>query len=119
MKTSIAAMTAIALMAASGIALADTPTASSQQTAGQQQTASTNCRTAQAGNPATPQSAGDKSGTAPGNAGKTGWTNGIGGSFAGTSEHAASPGSPNQQPAVATGLDPTQNGGQGNGPAAC
>ena len=52
------------------------------------------------------------SGTAPEGAGSTGWTGGTGGSFIGT-QHQGSPSSPNDQPAVASGVDlkgpPVQN----------
>jgi len=51
-------------------------------------------------------------GTAPAGQGSTGWTGGAGGSFIGT-QHQGSPGSPNDQPAVASGVDlkgpPVQN----------
>src|SRR4051812_27347009 len=52
------------------------------------------------------------SGTAPEGQGSTGWTGGTGGSFIGTQQQ-GSPGSPNDQPAVASGVDlkgpPVQN----------
>lgn len=46
------------------------------------------------------------SGTAPGEAGSTGWTGGIGGSHIGTSQDGPAPGSPNAHSETATGLDP-------------
>jgi len=51
-------------------------------------------------------------GTAPEGQGSTGWAGGTGGSFIGT-QHQGSPSSPNDQPAVASGVDlkgpPVQN----------
>lgn len=55
--------------------------------------------------PATQPEQHSGSGTAPGNAGSTGWSGGTGGSFAGTSQHAPTPDSPTWQPEVAHGLD--------------
>jgi hypothetical protein len=54
----------------------------------------------------------NNSGTAPSGAGSTGWTGGTGGSFIGT-DHQGTNASPNDQPAVASGVDlkgpPVQN----------
>ncbi|MCW6510885.1 hypothetical protein [Lichenifustis flavocetrariae] len=45
-------------------------------------------------------------GTAPGNAGSTGWSGGTGGSYVGTVPAGAAPDSKTFQPATARGLDP-------------
>ncbi len=57
--------------------------------------------------PATPESKGPDSGTAPGNSGSTGFSGaGLGGAYTGTTPGGAVPGSPSVQPATAKGLDP-------------
>lgn len=45
-------------------------------------------------------------GTAPGNAGSTGWSGGLGGSNIGTSQNGATTDSKSYQPVTARGLDP-------------
>lgn len=62
---------------------------------------------AAAATPATPETRGDASGTAPGNGGSTGFSGaGLGGAYTGTAPSGAVPGSPSVQPATAKGLDP-------------
>lgn len=56
--------------------------------------------------PATEPARGENSGTAPGGQGSTGWTGGTGGSYIGTSPHAATPGTNTPQPDVVTGANP-------------
>lgn len=55
---------------------------------------------------ATAPARGGDSGTAPGGQGSTAWTGGTGGSYIGTSPHAATPGSNTLQPDVVTGANP-------------
>lgn len=55
---------------------------------------------------ATAPAGGGNSGTAPGGQGSTGWTGGTGGSYIGTSPHAATPGTNTPQPDVVTGANP-------------
>lgn len=55
---------------------------------------------------ATPPATGADSGTKPGGSGSTGWSGGTGGSNIGTTPQASTPGSPDRQPAVVTGVDP-------------
>ncbi|MEP9349104.1 hypothetical protein [Xanthobacter sp. KR7-225] len=59
-----------------------------------------------AATPATAPPQGPNSGTMPGSEGSTGWTGGTGGNHTGLSPHAASPGSPQRQPEVVTGVNP-------------
>ncbi|MDB5396924.1 MAG: hypothetical protein JWM91_4430 [Rhodospirillales bacterium] len=66
--------------------------------------------------PATPQSRGAGSGTAPGNSGNTAWT---GGKSPGTSDNGASSGSQTWQPKTAQGLDPLKPMPQGDSKSAC
>ncbi|MGU3492818.1 hypothetical protein ACLBXM_02145 [Xanthobacteraceae bacterium A53D] len=54
----------------------------------------------------TPINRGADSGTQPGTTGNTGWTNGNGGSFVGTSNQGPSTGSTTQHPEVVKGVDP-------------
>lgn len=61
---------------------------------------------AEPGHAATPPNPGDASGTNPGSTGSTGWTGGTGGSNIGTSQHAPTPGSPNEHPKTAEGVNP-------------
>lgn len=49
---------------------------------------------------------GGRDGTAPGNAGSTGWSGGTGGSFIGTNTAGATSASRTWQPPTARGLDP-------------
>lgn len=57
--------------------------------------------------PATQPSTGATSGTAPGNAGSSGWSgSGMGGSHTGTTPNAQTPASPTEQPETAKGLNP-------------
>ena len=79
---------------------------SNQATAGQEQQDAT--ATAAASGVATPATApqpGAPDGTAPGNAGSTGWTGGLGGSQIGTNAAGAVPESKTWQPPTARGLD--------------
>ncbi|MDB5376111.1 MAG: hypothetical protein JWR00_557 [Rubritepida sp.] len=55
---------------------------------------------------ATPPQRGSGDGTAPGNAGTTGWTGGMGGSHLGTNTQGATQNSPTWQPPTARGIDP-------------
>jgi hypothetical protein len=55
---------------------------------------------------ATPPQRGSGDGTAPGNAGSSGWTGGMGGSHLGTNTQGATQNSPTWQPPTARGLDP-------------
>lgn len=64
------------------------------------------CRADTSGHAATAPSQGPSSGTAAGNLGTTGWTNGMGGTYVGTSNHAPTPGSPQSQPETVTGANP-------------
>ncbi|TDT92626.1 hypothetical protein DFO45_3384 [Azorhizobium sp. AG788] len=64
------------------------------------------CSAGSASHAATPPSQGPSSGTAAGNVGTTGWTNGMGGTHIGTSNHASTPGSPQAQPETVTGANP-------------
>lgn len=54
---------------------------------------------------ATPPARNTADGTAPGNAGSTGWSGGTGGSHIGTNTSGALPSSPTWQPPTARGLD--------------
>ena len=56
--------------------------------------------------PATGPAPESRDGTAPGNAGSTGWSGGTGGSHIGTNTNGALPSSPTWQPPTARGLDP-------------
>lgn len=56
---------------------------------------------------ATPPATGPASGTKPGSEGSTGWTGGTGGTYTGLTPHSAAPGSPQRQPEVVTGVNPT------------
>lgn len=68
---------------------------------------------------ATPPVAGPDSGTAPGGAGSSGWTGGLGGSDIGTSQAEELDSSPQQDhPEVATGLDPISGETAVEGPQA-
>lgn len=64
------------------------------------------CQDAGRATPATPPAQGSRDGTAPGNAGNTGWSGGTGGSMIGTNPSGARPESRTWQPATARGLDP-------------
>jgi hypothetical protein len=55
---------------------------------------------------ATPPARGSGDGTAPGNAGSTGWSGGTGGSHIGTNTNGATASSLTWQPPTARGLDP-------------
>ena len=55
---------------------------------------------------ATPPARESRDGTAPGNAGSTGWSGGTGGSQIGTNTQGAVSTSPTWQPPTARGLDP-------------
>lgn len=67
----------------------------------------------------TPPASGPHSGTAPGGAGSSGWTGGLGGSDIGTSQAKELDTSPQQDhPAVATGLDPISGKTAVEGPQA-
>jgi hypothetical protein len=55
---------------------------------------------------ATPPARGSGDGTAPGNAGSTGWSGGTGGSHIGTNTNGATASSRTWQPPTARGLDP-------------
>lgn len=68
-------------------------------------------KAAKQGEAETPPAAGPDSGTAPGGSGSSGWTGGMGGSMIGTSPSEETEESPQDQPAVATGLDPIEGGG--------
>lgn len=59
---------------------------------------------------------GPDSGTAPGNAGSSGWTGGLGGSDIGTSQQDEETPSPTPHPAVASGLDPIAGTTKSDGP---
>lgn len=61
------------------------------------------------GTAATGPPSGPSSGTAPGADGSTAWTGGTGGSYVGTTPGAPTPSSKTEQPATATGLDPTKS----------
>lgn len=61
---------------------------------------------------------GADSGTAPGGAGSSGWTGGLGGSDIGTSQAQELPSSPQEHPAVASGLDPISGETAVEGPQA-
>lgn len=115
MRVLIPALTAAVLVGLANVSLA----AAGAPEADQQQRTNTACDNPPSATPATPPVIGKNSGTAPGNAGKTGWTGGAGGAFSGTSQHAATPGSPIQQPKTARGLDPTKPGPEGKDKAAC
>ena len=54
----------------------------------------------------TPSEEGPSSGTKPGNAGSTGWSGGIGGTHMDTTPSGPRPGSEQQHPPTAQGLDP-------------
>ncbi|MDX7951523.1 hypothetical protein P7D22_10125 [Lichenihabitans sp. Uapishka_5] len=85
----------------SGPALAQSPPASP---AGKPQS---DCANAAATlTPATQTAPAAADGTAPGNAGSTGWSGGTGGSYLGTTPAGASKDSKTWQPATARGLDP-------------
>ena len=60
---------------------------------------------------------GPDSGTAPGGAGSTGWTGGLGGSDIGTSQQDEQTPAPTPPPPVASGLDPIAGTTHGEGPA--
>ncbi|MCK8787119.1 hypothetical protein M0638_22350 [Roseomonas sp. NAR14] len=64
------------------------------------------CRPAAQARPATPPAQGRGDGTAPGNAGNTGWSGGTGGSYIGTNPQGSTSASPNRHPETARGLDP-------------
>lgn len=74
-----------------------------------QGTSTPNSGTAKPAESANQPTPGANSGTDPKNAGSTGWSGGTGGSYIGTSPHAPTPGSPNQHPDTAKGLDPTKD----------
>lgn len=58
----------------------------------------------------TPSETGPSSGTVPGNAGSTGWSGGMGGTHMDTTPSGPAPGSEQQHPPTAQGLDPTKSG---------
>ncbi|TCZ55566.1 hypothetical protein [Roseicella aquatilis] len=64
------------------------------------------CNQATKAEAATPPARNSGDGTAPGNAGSTGWSGGTGGSFIGTNTSGATRNSPTWQPPTARGLDP-------------
>lgn len=64
------------------------------------------CKQAAKTEPATQPAPASADGTAPGNAGSTGWTGGLGGSNIGTVPSGPTKASKSFQPAVAHGLDP-------------
>jgi len=64
------------------------------------------CQPASRAEAATPPARGSGDGTAPGNAGSTGWSGGTGGSHIGTNPSGATRESRTWQPATARGLDP-------------
>jgi len=82
--------------------------AASQVIAAEPDKASGACEKAPPAEASTPSTEGPSSGTAPGNAGSSGWTGGIGGSNIDTSQAGPQKGSPSDQPATASGLDPTK-----------
>lgn len=110
---------------AAGLALASSPAMAQQQQAcgdpasnqagASGQAATTTQASAPAGSggqaqePATPKGSGQENGSAPANAGNTGWTGGTGGSYVGTTPAGANPSSPTVQPEVARGLDPMKS----------
>ncbi|CAN7552806.1 MULTISPECIES: hypothetical protein [Ensifer] len=72
----------------------------------QENDANTGCdATAGKADPATEPDRLSADGTAPGNAGSTGWTGGTGGALIGTNPQGASEDSPTWQPPTARGLD--------------
>ena len=85
------------IAAAAGLARADSPSTQSLKVPG--------CQAATA-EPATRPAPASNDGTAPGNAGSTGWSGGLGGSNIGTSQNGAVAESKSYQPATAQGLDP-------------
>ncbi len=91
------------LGAISTVALAPTGAQAQQTTP-----TSTQCAegTQGASHSATPPAQGSSSGTAPGGSGSTGWSGGTGGSYIGTSNHAATPGAASGQPETVTGVNP-------------
>jgi hypothetical protein len=64
------------------------------------------CNAAGKAEAATPPARGSGDGTAPGNAGSTGWSGGTGGSNIGTNPSGATQASRTWQPPTARGLDP-------------
>lgn len=91
------------LLAAGAFAL-PAPAAAQQPVSGCAQSAA-----APAQEPATPKGTGQENGSAPANAGNTGWTGGTGGSYVGTTPAGANPSSPTVHPEVARGLDPMKS----------
>lgn len=61
------------------------------------------------GTAATAPPSGPSSGTKPGGDGSTAWTGGTGGSYVGTTPGAPTPSSKTDQPATASGIDPTKS----------
>ncbi|MFC3127654.1 hypothetical protein ACFOD4_21535 [Pseudoroseomonas globiformis] len=91
-------LTALCLAMLAVPALAQRPAPESQRQ-GKECTGSTKAE------PATPPARG-QDGTAPGNAGSTGWSGGTGGSYIGTNPQGSSEASRTWQPPTARGLDP-------------
>lgn len=91
------------LVASSMPALAQNPPSS------QSLKSPSSCGDAQKTAAATQPAKGNGDGTAPGNAGSTGWTGGLGGSYIGTTSGGATPDSKSFQPETARGLDPMKS----------
>ena len=99
MKTVVAGLCAIVLAAPSA-GFAQSPPAT---------TPSKDCVAAEKTAP-TPSQTGPQSGTAPGNTGVTGWTNGLGGTHTDTTPSGPLPGAGTAHSPTARGLDPTKPG---------
>ncbi|WP_206667966.1 hypothetical protein [Teichococcus oryzae] len=105
-RLTMLAMLAIPMLlspAPDGATAAQTPSARQQGPASQQ---ANGCETGSRAEAATPPARNTGDGTAPGNAGSTGWSGGTGGSHIGTNTSGAVNGSRTWQPPTARGLDP-------------
>lgn len=87
------------------LALLTSPAALAQQAAPPERPPAQGCEARGRAEAATPPQPGARDGTAPGNAGSTGWSGGTGGSHIGTNPQGATRDSPTEHPPTARGLD--------------